>query len=104
MLGVFFDQRLVAAQSTPENPFDALPIVEDEKRLETVAKLVNQFDIPLTKEQKNILLGKDGKTPETEPSEEPETPAPEPSSEPSEPGTPDPGSADKAGDSGPGVA
>lgn len=76
----------------------------DEKRLETVAKLVNQFDIPLTKEQKNILLGKDGKTPETEPSEEPETPAPEPSSEPSEPGTPDPGSADKAGDSGPGVA
>ena len=76
----------------------------DDKRLETVAKLVNQFDIPLTKEQKNILLGKDGKTPDTEPSEKPETPAPEPSSEPSEPGTPDPGSADKAGDSGPGMA
>lgn len=57
----------------------------DEKRLETVAKLVNQFDIPLTKEQKNILLGKDGEAPDPEPSEKPETPAPEPSSEPSKP-------------------
>ena len=57
----------------------------DEKRLETVAKLVNQFDIPLTKEQKNILLGTDGEAPDPEPSEKPETPAPEPSSEPSKP-------------------
>lgn len=78
----------------------------DEKRLETVAKLVNQFDIPLTKEQKNILLGKDGKTPETEPSEKPEAPAPEPfpSEKPAPSPAPAPGSADKAGDSGPGVA
>ena len=62
----------------------------DEKRLETVAKLVNQFDIPLTKEQKNILLGKDGPAPEPKPSEKP---APSPA--------PAPGSADKAGDRGP---
>ena len=68
----------------------------DEKRLETVAKLVNQFDIPLTKEQKNILLGKDGPTkPSSEPSPS-EKPAPSPA--------PAPGSADKAGGSGPGMA
>lgn len=71
----------------------------DEKRLETVAKLVNQFDIPLTKEQKNILLGKDGPAEETEPTTEP---APEPSEKPTP--SPAPGSADKAGDRGPGMA
>lgn len=62
----------------------------DEKRLETVAKLVNQFDIPLTKEQKNILLGKDGSAPDSDE----ETPLPKPldtpGSEPSEKPTPNP--------------
>lgn len=82
----------------------------DEKRLETVAKLVNQFDIPLTKEQKNILLGKDGPAPEPapepSPSEKPKTPAPEPSQseKPAPSPAPAPGSADKAGDRGPGMA
>ncbi len=69
----------------------------DEKRLETVAKLVNQFDIPLTKEQKNILLGKDGPAPQTEPE-------PSPSKKPVPSPAPAPGSADKVGDRGPGMA
>lgn len=63
----------------------------DEKRLETVAKLVNQFDIPLTKEQKNILLGKDGPTPEPKPEPGPgpsEKPAPH-EMKPIQPGTGD---------------
>lgn len=63
----------------------------DEKRLETVAKLVNQFDIPLTKEQKNILLGKDGPAEEIEPTTDPSTePTPKPTvptGEPIQPGT-----------------
>jgi len=61
----------------------------DDKRLEVVAKLVNQFDIPLTKEQKNILLGKDGPAPEpsTEPSPS-EKPAPH-DMKPIQPGTGD---------------
>lgn len=56
----------------------------DDKRLEVVARMVNQFDIPLTTEQKNILLGKETPAPQPEPE-----PNPEPAPSPSEP-TPQP--------------
>lgn len=48
----------------------------DDKRLEVVARMVNQFDIPLTTAQKNILLGKEGTTPEPTPT--PSEPTPQP--------------------------
>ena len=48
----------------------------DDKRLEVVARMVNQFDIPLTTAQKNILLGKEAPTPEPTPT--PSEPTPQP--------------------------
>lgn len=55
----------------------------DDKRLEVVARMVNQFDIPLTTAQKNILLGKEGTTPEPTPTPSEPTPTPsEPTPQP----------------------